>query len=275
MMKKSKKIITGVTAVALASIIGISGLFAYFTAQDSLVNQFTVGDGDTDEGFGLAVDLREPLAEQFPDENDNDIPDPWEDLDANEKVIKDPKVFNIGELDEYVYLQVFVPRAKVATDDVVTGNTVVVSGTMDNRKEQDLFTYTVNQNWKLINSKVVIGDGNNSTVAGQKYTEYIYAYTKDGSNMAVLKGSGVDGQVGTESTNTLFDTVRLINLHSDELGINTDVNIPIYTYAIQTTSLGETDSIAATTKCEAVWKILCNTNEGLNANEYAFANAIG
>ena len=81
---------------------------------------------------------------------------------------------------------------------------------------QDLFTYSVNTGWKLI-----------KTNASTDSTEYIYAYA--GDKMTALKPG--------ETTATIFDTVKFINIVEEQLD-GQSLDIQVDTMGIQTADLG-------------------------------------
>ena len=135
-------------------------------------------------------------------------PDEGLDITPNKVMKKDPKITNDGANDAFVFMRVTVPRAtvKTANDD----------GTLNAKANQDLFTYAANSGWKLIKS-------DNGTYS----SEYVYAYA--GDKMTAL----APGQ----STGTLFDTVKFINIIEEQLD-GQDLDIVIDTMGIQTADLG-------------------------------------
>lgn len=63
-------------------------------------------------------------------------------LTPNKTVKKDPQVTNTGSNDAFVFLQVKVPTASVKT--------AAADGSLQDSRKQDLFHYTVNSGWKLV-----------------------------------------------------------------------------------------------------------------------------
>ena len=177
-------------AGALIALMAIGSTFAYFVDRDSVTNSFTVGD--------VEISVSEP----------NWDPDEGTDITPNKVIKKDPKITNEGVNDAFVFMRVTVPRAtvKTASDD----------GTLNAKANQDLFTFTANNGWKLIKS-------DNGTLS----TEYVYAYA--GDKMTVLKPGA--------STPTIFDTVKFINIIEEQLD-GQDLDIVIETMGIQTADLG-------------------------------------
>lgn len=96
------KIIAAFVIVACLSVagIGLSATIAYFTSQDEQVNNLTV-----DEGLEGKMDLVEP----------NWCADQATDMVPTQTVAKDPKIFNTGDIDTYMFAEVKVPATKVRT----------------------------------------------------------------------------------------------------------------------------------------------------------------
>jgi len=101
-MKKKKQILMAVGACAIAGVMGVSGMLAYLTDNESHTNTFSV-DGSS------SIDLTEP---NWPKEdNDHDgVPDETELIVPNQEIAKDPMVTNTGEQnDVVVFMRVTVP----------------------------------------------------------------------------------------------------------------------------------------------------------------------
>lgn len=177
-------------AGALIALMAIGSTFAYFVDRDSVTNNFTVGD--------VEISVSEP----------NWDPDTGTDITPNKVMKKDPKITNDGANDAFVFMRVTVPRATVKTANA--------DGTLNEKANQDLFTYTTNSGWKLIESS-------NGTLS----SEYVYAYA--GDKMTVLSPG--------QTTGTLFDTVKFINIIEEQLD-GQDLDIIIDTMGIQTADLG-------------------------------------
>ena len=112
---------------AVCAVIGVMLLgsaTAFFTDQGSAANEFIVGN--------VSVDLTEPGWN----------PDDGRALTPNKTVKKDPQVTNTGSNDAFVFLQVKVPTASVKT--------AAADGSLQDSRKQDLFHYTVNSGWKLV-----------------------------------------------------------------------------------------------------------------------------
>ena len=133
----------------------------------------------------------------------------WDELDPEDKVVypdraipKDPFVTNTGTVDIYAYLEVRIPRASVRT--VSTDGKTIIPAAL-----QDLFTFTQSADW---------------TKLEESYTDtehvLIYAYTKG------LIAPG-------ESSTSLFERVKFINMLEGELAKGTTLAMPVRTFAIQ------------------------------------------
>ena len=120
-MKKRMKLI-----VLLVALLTIGGISAYFVDKDTIQNTFTVGSVD--------IFLDEPN---------------WEEEDKvfpNQTLPKDPQVTNVGDNDAYIFVEVEVPYATVRTEST--------NGIVSPAKEQELFTYDVNEGWvEIISTK--------------------------------------------------------------------------------------------------------------------------
>ena len=137
MTKKTKAILC---TASIIGVVGISGIFAYFTDTDTATNKFSIGKVD--------IDLVEETWDDAEDEDSDGIPDFAENIVPGATIEKDPKVENIGKNDAYIYLKVTVPGAKVVT--------VADDGTKNNdgaETDTQLFTYTTNSGWTEITSE--------------------------------------------------------------------------------------------------------------------------
>ena len=116
------------------------------------------------------------------------------------------------------------------TGDVRTAN---ADGSMNSAADTELFTYKVNDGWKLISSEKQEDSG---------VIRHVYAYTVDGSDMKKLSAG--------EKTPSLFDSVTFANVVEGELERSTSLCIDIRSYGIQTDGIGTDNSPAA------VWSIM-------------------
>lgn len=182
-------------AGALIAILAVGSAVAFFTDRDNKVNQFTVGN--------ISIQLQEP----------NWNADNGKNLTPNKTIKKDPQITNDGPNDAFVFLQVKVPVANVKT--------AAADGSLQQAKSQDLFTYTVNENWTEVSKK-----------SSADSTTYVYAYV------------GADGTMKTlapgKTTNALFDSVTFLNLVEGQIDEGTKISVDVDAYGIQTTDLGTT-----------------------------------
>lgn len=182
-------------AGALIAILAVGSAVAFFTDRDNKVNQFTVGN--------ISIQLQEP----------NWNADNGKNLTPNKTIKKDPQITNDGPNDAFVFLQVKVPVANVKT--------AAADGSLQQAKSQDLFAYTVNENWTEVSKK-----------SSADSTTYVYAYV------------GADGTMKTlapgKTTNALFDSVTFLNLVEGQIDEGTKISVDIDAYGIQTTDLGTT-----------------------------------
>lgn len=239
--KLNKKNILIVAALAVVMLVG--GISAYFTATDSATNVWTVGKVD--------IDLQEPEYDKETAAGETT------DITPNMVVAKDPKIKNIGINDAFVFQMVSIPTATVieAQQD----------GTKKAEAEIELFAYQWNEGWEVVQkleNKVIDED---ATAAGPAYKDsdayntYIVAYAKSGVCTPLAKDA---------TTTPLFKNIVLEsadNNHSGEAGYITFKNvienegleeatlkIPVKAYGIQTTDLTGDD----VTGMSDVWNVL-------------------
>lgn len=202
-----KRVRTIALCTALAGTLSVGGILAYFTDADTATNEFTVGN--------IELDLQEP------DWN----PDTGKNMTPMETVNKNPQILNDGINDEFVFLEVVVPRL-----ELVTANP---DGTKNPAKPTELFTYTVNPGWTELTEE-------------KKETENSVAhlYVWGTKEECTILEKGV-------TTGTLFDTVTMANVVEDQGLEETSPEIVINAYGIQTTDLD-----GGKTSAQEVWTIL-------------------
>lgn len=179
-------------ATAGAAVLLVGSSFAFFMDKESVTNPFTVGN------------VKITVTEDHFDKTTA------KDITPNKVIPKDPVVTNTGVNDVYAFVSVKVPKANVETANA--------DGTLNAAKNQDLFTYKVNDNWKLI-----------KTNDADDHTEYIYAYSDANGTLKKLAKS--------EKTNAVFDSVKFINI-VDEQQSGVNLNIDVDGIGIQTADLG-------------------------------------
>lgn len=191
----------------LAVLFTAGSTVAYFTDYENVSNNFTVGD--------ISLKLQEPNWDE----------EKGKDLTPNKTVPKDPEIVNDGANEAYVFLSADVPYRNVRTANA--------DGSMNSAADTELFTYKVNDGWKLISSEKLEASG---------VIRHVYAYTGNGSDMKKLSTG--------EKTPSLFDSVTFANVVEGELERSTSLCIDIRSYGIQTDGIGTDHSPAA------VWSIM-------------------
>ena len=139
-MKRGTKTI--MLAAALAGVLIVGGVSAYFTDADTATNTFTIGK--------ISLDLQEP----------NWDPDHATNLTPNQIIKKDPQIRNDGINDEFVFLEVTVPYKNVIT--------VNDAGVKQASADTELVYYTINSGW------TELGSGEKDTVSGTILHRYVY-----------------------------------------------------------------------------------------------------
>ena len=117
--KKAKKLI--LLVVAILTIVGLGGLFAYLTDTDQKTNVFTVGS--------IKIELTET----------NWNPSNGQDILPGDQISKDPKINNIGRNAAYVYIKVVNPIVTLSSGEGV------------------LFNYTTNSGWTQLDEQEQCG----------------------------------------------------------------------------------------------------------------------
>lgn len=222
MKNKNVKIIG--CMVALIAILSICGIFAYLTDIDTASNKFTVGQ--------VKIELQEPTWAAGADSNNNKIPDYAENIVPNSTIAKDPQIKNVGENSAYVYIKVTVP-----VESVITAGQDGVLKNSGAKQDTQLFTYSVNSDWK----EIVSARETKESVAGkiESYT-YVYYYNKPLAKDA--------------TSQSLFDTVTFANVIEGQVDLSSH-QIDLEAYAIQSDSLPENTSI------EGAYALYVNQNK--------------
>lgn len=219
MKSKTKNV---VMALTLAALLLVGGVFAYLTDTDNQTNTFTMGN--------VEIDLTEPTWDNYPDENNNDVPDIAEDIWAGKVIAKDPTITNTGDNSAYVYLMVSVPKQVVLTAQA-DGTPNPTPGA-----PIQLFNYTVdNEHWELLKSNTSGADEN----------VYLYAY-----KTALVPRA-------TTAT-ALFDEIEFVNVIEGQIASDVTFNIPVVAYAIQA-NFGAGEAGDALTAAQA-WELYANQN---------------
>lgn len=222
--KKAKLTVIALTLVACLMVAGIS---AYFTDADTTTNTFTVGK--------ISLDLQEP--DWTPPVN----------IIPEQEIQKDPQIKNDGLNEEYVFMEVIVPYARVvvANED----------GTKNAAADTELFSYDVNDAW------VEIGTAKKDTTA--KTVTHLYAYGSSTAMTALAKDA---------TTPALFEYVRFANVVEDQDLEATTLEVVVNAYGIQTTNINDADDKIdgknddGKTAPEAVWAVIANENPSKNVD---------
>lgn len=158
---------------------------------------------------------------------DNWKPDENKKIEPGKVINKDPKIKNTGVNDAFVYLEVSIPMA-----DVIAA---ADNGNRLEQRTQELFSFESKQSWTRLNSKTI---GNNQV--------YVFAYNK------ILKPE--------ETTETLFDTVKFLNIIEGQLD-GQQLEIPVRAYAIQTSYTGG-DAESVIEQAKNAYEKYVNQNKG-------------
>jgi len=233
MIKKNRKNLIIISAMAVVLLVG--GISAYFTGTDEAANIWTVGE----------VDIK--IIEENYDEAGDDS---RKDIVPNSEFAKDPVIKNTGTNDAFLFLKISIPKA-----DVIVANQ---DGTSKESALQDLFAYQSNAGWKLIETESNTDiEGNAST----SFNTYTLAYTGDnGANECeAVAAEGTTSVLFKNAANNVENpgAVGIITFKNviENQGLEgTTLNMPIKAYGIQTTDLGTNNATDPTT----VWGILWN-----------------
>lgn len=125
-------------------------------------------------------------------------------IEPSKVIHKDPQITNTGTNDAFVYMEVSIPMANVEA--------AAENGERLGKKVQELFSFEAKDSWMQL-----------SVQNAESRRTYTYAYKK------ILKPQ--------ETSETLFDTVKFLNLIEGQLDGQT-FEIPVRAYAIQTSYTG-------------------------------------
>lgn len=228
-MKTSEKLKKNVKPIVIAgaavACLGIAGVSAYFTDAAKITNTFTVGK-----------------VEVTPNEPDWDPPT---DIVPNQEFIKNPEVTNSGKNNAYVFVQVKIPKAKIAYADQ--------DGTKKNEDKSEsvpLFRIAYNKSedpgfndakWAEVPGTAVDDD--------KEYTR-TFVYGTSSAAEALTPGG---------KTESLFDTIKFANVLEGQSIEGSKLDVDVTTFAIQTDYLGDgtnDGSGTMTTDPAAIWAIL-------------------
>lgn len=111
---------------AMAGVLSVGGISAYFADGDTVTNRFTVGK--------VSLDLQEP--DWDPDQAKNIVP--------MQTLKKNPQIKNDGKNAEYVFAKVSIPYANVVVAEE--------DGSRKDAADTELFHYNVNAGWTELGS---------------------------------------------------------------------------------------------------------------------------
>lgn len=187
---------------------------------------FTDADTATNEFTvgKISIDLKEPGWT------------PPKDITPNQEITKDPQITNDGVNSAYVFMQVKVP-----TKSVITANE---DGTKNAEAVKELFTYQVKEGW------TEIGTAADDTIGGQTYKVHTYVWGTAEACTAVAKDA---------TTGSLFDSIKFINVIEGEGLEETQLDVIVDAYGIQTTDING-DKTAPLD----VWAVLQNQTPTVN-----------
>lgn len=243
-MRKSNMLISA----SILSVLAIGGIMAYFSSADSVTNRFN--------GHDLKILLSEPA--WTPKESNTIVP--------NKKIEKNPYITNISDTDAYVFMQVTVPYAdnivlegngsQMYQSYVLNANGELSAGTSTKNGAEvavvdavtgertrhfdgvELFRFFRSDNQEGFNHTAWTQVGTAVADAENRNITYVFAYGTSDELKILSQG---------ESTETLFDYVRFINLQEGQ-GFEPvtnhmikDYHIKINAYGIQTDHLGMTE----------------------------------
>lgn len=215
--KKKNKIVAIGVCFGLCVALVISGFtYAYFTDTNEKVNSFSFGN--------VKSSVVETAFDSAGEQAHNN-------LAPNCTLAKDPKVVNEGSLDMYTFLKVTVPH-KEAT--YVSSDGKVKNGAID------LFTYSTNSGWVLVD-----------TINGSDEVSYVYAYAGADANLTAIAPNS--------KTTTLFDNITFANVTEGQGIEGRTFDVTVKDYSIQVSDLGNNKA----TNASEVWSIVSNQSAGV------------
>ncbi len=222
MVKKNRQ--KAVIVAALAAVMLIGGISAYFTSTDSAENTWTVGE--------IEIDLQEPGYDEYSSTE-------ADEMTPNQVIHKDPKIKNTGTNDAYVFMKVSVPKANVAT------------ASQDGQKQeaalQELFDYGINSGWVKVAEDRTAADKNT----------YVFAYGTDSACAALAEGETTpvlfkNTEAAGAADAGVIGLITFKNIIEGQGLENITLHIPVDAYGIQTSDLTDKD-VASPAE---VWEII-------------------
>lgn len=128
-------------------------------------------------------------------------PENGKDILPRASAVKNPEVTNTGSVDAWIFLKVTSPKKNIVTVDHDTKRKLPAD-------DVELFSFTPNSKWELLYK-----------TDSDTQTEYIYGY-KD-----IVKAK--------EKTQSLFDSVTMVNYLEGSIDKNEKLTLPIEAMAVQ------------------------------------------
>ena len=216
MRKKLKNVFRKTLVFSIVGCLSLAGITAYFSDGDTTTNTFLVGQ--------VSLKLQEP---NWPGDTNGDS----KDMMPNHEIAKDPQVYNDGVNEEFVFVTVAMPYARIETSELTR--------VADPKSNTELFSMLnssgaigVNDGW----IKVGYLDNNNNISASAVYREdntvtHLFAYGTQTSLTALLPG---------QTSAPVFNKVRFVNAKEDQGLEETNLDIVVNAYGIQTTNILDT-----------------------------------
>ena len=213
MKEKKKKIII---SISLACVLAAAGIAAYFADGDQKDNVFEIGE--------VSLDLTEKWT-------------PGQIAVPGETIPKEPSVKNDGINDEFIVLQVYIPKKNIelANED----------GTRAGKKETELFSFETDPAWIQIGNGI---DGKDPET-GDICVIRTYAYGT--SEHATVLNPG-------KTTTPLFKKIRYCNAIESDALTESVKNINIEAYGIQTNDIPDPKTGANTDRPDQLIKVIKN-----------------
>lgn len=190
-MRKTRKVLA-LSAITGVLLVSSSVALSYNTDSGSVTNVFTTAK--------LKTALLEDEWDKMQDSNNDDMPDSATSMVQHKVISKDPTISNVvneSTVDCYCFLKVKVPVRNVMT-----------VGTAPSKSRVELFSYSVNPEWVLLNREE----------SEDSYTE-MWGYTR-----AVRP---------SEKTKPLFTTVQYADVVEGEIPAEEILTIDVDSYTIQ------------------------------------------
>ena len=231
MKKKSRALKKIVFSVSVMAILALSLIAAYLTDEKKAFNLFTVGKAD--------VEIDEGDFEQK------------QVIYPNISVEKKPVVKNTGTIDEYVFVEVSIPRKEIKELTDVTQN----NGT---KTTQNIFKV-----------EAEAADGETLGVAETGFTYHqktegtqgwVFLEKKELTECSKYVFGYSSKLAAGDVTAAVFDKVTLKNMIEEELKGNTEVNIGMNALCIQTNKLDGLELSGGLTEdnLKAIYRICVN-----------------